>query len=243
MTNTQLTGGVAVRVSALCLTPAGRVADWSICGPAVRGGLLLDLALAGRVEQTEDSVVVDETPTGFAPADRLLAAIAVEPERSLDGWLDERRIGLRDLVGANVASGRWVRHRPRFRPATYEDRAVERTTRDLTRSPAGPFVDWTPADACVTAILTAAGLLAGRAGGAAMPAEALLAAAGAATWLVLFKLFRVSSIGSLAGVAVSLVIAWLTASRYAVYGLAGVSALIVLRHQGNIRRLLARQEG
>jgi acyl phosphate:glycerol-3-phosphate acyltransferase len=69
------------------------------------------------------------------------------------------------------------------------------------------------------------------------------ALAGAATWVLLFKLFRVSSIGSLAGVIVSLATAWLTASRYAVYGLAGVSLLIVLRHQGNIRRLLARQEG
>jgi len=68
------------------------------------------------------------------------------------------------------------------------------------------------------------------------------ALAGAATWLVLYKLFRISSIGSLAGVAVALVTAALTADRQAVYGLAGVSLLIVLRHQGNIRRLLARQE-
>jgi hypothetical protein len=72
----------------------------------VRGGLLLDLALAARVESTEDSVVVDPTPTGFAPADRLLAAVAVEPERSLDSWLDERRIGLRDVAEARAAA-RW----------------------------------------------------------------------------------------------------------------------------------------
>jgi hypothetical protein len=183
MANAQLTGGVAVRVSALCLTPAGRVADWSICGPAVRGGLLLDLALAGRVEQTEDSVVVDETPTGFVPADRLLAAISIEPERSLDGWLDERRIGLRDLVEANVASGRWVRHRLRFRPDTYDDRALERTTADLTRDPAGPFDGWTPADACVTTIAAAAGLLGGRTGTPVPPGADLLAAAGSAGWL------------------------------------------------------------
>lgn len=183
MANAQLTGGVAVRVSALCLTEAGRVADWSICGPAVRGGLLLDLALAGRVEQTEDSVVVDETPTGFPPADRLLAAISVEPERSLDGWLDERRIGLRDLVEANVASGRWVRHRLRFRPDTYDDRAVERTKQDLTRSPDAPSEGWTPADACVTTIAAAAGLLGGRLGRPVEPGPGLLAAAGSAAWL------------------------------------------------------------
>jgi hypothetical protein len=181
--NAQLSGGVAVRVSGLCLTAAGRVADWSICGPAVRGGLLLDLALAGRVEQTEDSVVVDETPTGFPPADRLLAAISVEPERSLDGWLDERRIGLRDLVEENVASGRWGRHRLRLRPDTYDDRAVERTTADLTRDPVGPFDGWTDADACVSTIAAAAGLLGGRLGAPVAPGTDLLAAAGPAAWL------------------------------------------------------------
>jgi glycerol-3-phosphate acyltransferase PlsY len=69
------------------------------------------------------------------------------------------------------------------------------------------------------------------------------AAAGAATWLLLYKLWHVSSIGSLAGVAVALAVGWATASRYAVYGLIGVSLLIVLRHRANIRRLLAREGG
>jgi hypothetical protein len=181
--NTQLTGGVAVRVSALCLTSAGRLADWSICGPAVRGGLLLDLALAGRVEQTEESIVVDETPTGFVPADRLLAAIAIEPERSLDGWLDERRIGLRDVVEANLACGRWVRHRLRLRPDSYEDRAVERSAQDLTRSPAGPPDGWTPTDVCVTAVAGAAGLLDRDTGAPQAAAPTVLAAAGSCAWL------------------------------------------------------------
>jgi acyl phosphate:glycerol-3-phosphate acyltransferase len=72
------------------------------------------------------------------------------------------------------------------------------------------------------------------------PAAAL---AGAATWLVLFKVFRISSVGSLAGVGVAVVVAMLTADRYAVYGLTGVALIIVVRHRANIRRLLARQEG
>jgi hypothetical protein len=179
--NAQLTDGVAVRVSALCLTEGGRVADWSICGPAVRGGLLLDLALVGRVEQTEDSVVVDETPTGFPPADRLLAAISVEPERSLDGWLDERRIGLRDVVEANVASGRWVQHRLRFRPDTYEDLAAAQRLHDLALP--GPGESWAPADACVAAVALSAGLLRGSLGRPAEPPARLVAAAGPAAWL------------------------------------------------------------
>ena len=69
------------------------------------------------------------------------------------------------------------------------------------------------------------------------------ALAGAATWLVLYKLWHVSSVGSLAGVAVALAVASVTASRFSVYGLIGVSLLIVLRHRANIRRLLARQGG
>jgi len=179
----QLTGGVAVRVSALCLTASGRVADWSICGPAVRGGLLLDLALAGRIEQTEDSIVVDETPTGFPPADRLLAAVSIELERSLDRWLDERRIGLRDLVEANVASGRWVRHRLRLRPDTYADRAVERSELDLARHPGEPTDGWTPADACVTATAAAAGLLDRNTGAPQGATPTVLSAAGSSAWL------------------------------------------------------------
>lgn len=68
------------------------------------------------------------------------------------------------------------------------------------------------------------------------------ALAGALTWLVLYKLFRISSVGSLAGVTVCLLVAALTVSRYSVYGLAVVSAIILVRHAGNIRRLLRRQE-
>jgi len=79
--------------------------------------------------------------------------------------------------------------------------------------------------------------------GVALALAPLAAAAGAATWLVLYKLFRISSVGSLAGAAVALAVATVTADRYAVYGLVGVALIIVLRHRTNIRRLLARQGG
>ena len=68
------------------------------------------------------------------------------------------------------------------------------------------------------------------------------AVAGAATWLLLYRLLHISSVGSLAGVGVTLVVAALTADRAAVYGLIGVAVIVVLRHQANIRRLLARRE-
>lgn len=68
------------------------------------------------------------------------------------------------------------------------------------------------------------------------------ALAGAVTWIAFYKLLRISSVGSLAGVAVSLGVAAFTASRPAVYGLAAVSLVILVRHAGNIRRLVRRQE-
>jgi glycerol-3-phosphate acyltransferase PlsY len=68
------------------------------------------------------------------------------------------------------------------------------------------------------------------------------ALAGAAAWLILYKALRVSSIGSLCGVAVCLIVASLTAPRTSLFGLAVVAVLILARHTSNIRRLLQQQE-
>ena len=59
MNDHDLTQGVAVRLSALCLTDAGKLRRYDIWDVAVRGALLVDLALAGRVTQEAESVVVD----------------------------------------------------------------------------------------------------------------------------------------------------------------------------------------
>lgn len=175
---------VAVRVSALCLEAGGRLTDRLLASDAVRAGLLLDLALAGRMTSTEESIVVDPTPTGFVPADRLLAAIDAEPERSLEGWLDERRIGLREVVQANVASGRWER-RPGLLGlrARYADRHREQTVRDRARSADDWPADASPEDACVTVVAGASGLLDPEFDLLVDPPPALLAATGAAGWL------------------------------------------------------------
>ena len=149
-----------MRTAALCLGPLGRLSDRLVCGPAVRGGLLLDLALAGRVEQTDESIVVDPTPVGFDPADRLLAAIAVEPERSLDGWLDERRLGLRDVVDAAVSTGSLGGSARLARPRAAVHRPCEHTHADRRRTPAGDPAGWTPTDAGVSAVAAIARLLA-----------------------------------------------------------------------------------
>lgn len=109
MSEHDLGRGVAVRLSASCLTGSGRLRSYDLWDVTVRGALLVDLGLAGRVVHEHDSVVVDATPTGFAPADALLAPIAVEPERPLDWWMDHGAVDLGDLVRDNVATGRWHR--------------------------------------------------------------------------------------------------------------------------------------
>jgi hypothetical protein len=178
-----LTGGVAARVASLCLGANGKLSAMLLCGTAVRGGLLLDLARAGRVESAEDSVVVDPTPTGFAPADRLLAAIAVEPERSLDGWMDERRIGLRDVAAANVASGRWeLRPGPLGFGRRYTDLRRDDTDRDAGR-PDDDAATMAPADACVAVVIAAAGLRGPDVWEGGWRADDLLAATGPVAWL------------------------------------------------------------
>ena len=184
-----LSGGVAVRVAALCLDDGGRPSQKLLCGTAVRAGLLLDLALAGRIESAEDSIGVDPAPTGFVPADLLLAAIAVEPERSLDGWLDEKRIGLREVAAANVASGRWEsRSGPFGFGRRYTDLHAAETERDRTRRTDDELhpwsaLSWSAADACVTAVAVAAGLENLAVQVAARPPQTLLAATGAVGWL------------------------------------------------------------
>ena len=125
-----LADGVAARLASLCLDDKGRLAHFPLWDVAARGALLVDLVRAGRLTQDDDSVLVDGTPTGFEPADRLLAAMQVEPEQSLDWWMDHGGVRMRDLAEADVASGRWLVRRRlfgrRFTTTSPADGAAER---------------------------------------------------------------------------------------------------------------------
>jgi hypothetical protein len=112
---------VAARVTALCLDDVGRLRADRHLATAVRGGLLVDLALSGRLELTEEDVVLDRTPLGWGPADRALADLGALDGRSLDWWLAHSRLGPADVAAALVDDGSWEpvgRHgrplRPRF---------------------------------------------------------------------------------------------------------------------------------
>ena len=106
-----LSTGVAVRLAAICLTDDGRLRQFDIWDTAARGALLVDLTRAGRLVDEPDSIAIDVTPTGFAPADRLLAAMQVEPERPLVWWLDHGGVRMEDVADAAVEAGRWALRR------------------------------------------------------------------------------------------------------------------------------------
>lgn len=171
--------GVAVRLSAFCLTDGGKLRSYDLWDVAVRAALLVDLALAGRVTHEKDSVVVDATPTGFGPADALLAPIAVEPERPLDWWMDRGAVGLGDLVRDNVADGRWRRHwTPLGRRYSAEIGSRSADEAELSRSPA--TAAWDPATAAVAVIGDTSGITDMRPG---EPEDGLLEHTGGVRWL------------------------------------------------------------
>jgi hypothetical protein len=155
-----LAHGVAARLAGLSLDPRGSLPDVHAPSDAVRCGLLVDLALLGRLTPTDESILVDPEPVGFPPADQLLAAMDAEPDRSLDAWFDERRIGLRQVAAALVAAGCWeVRTAGVLRRRRHLDRERARTATDAATTLADDPTGWRPEDAAVTALASAAGLL------------------------------------------------------------------------------------
>jgi len=95
---------------------------------------------------------------------------------------------------------------------------------------------WAPAACGVSAKGVATGL------GVALGLAPLAAACGAVVWAVLYTLLRISSVGSLAGVATALLVAAATSPRWSIAGVAAIAVVILVRHRGNLERLLHHQE-
>lgn len=182
--------GVAARLAGLSLTRRGRLTEVQLCSEAVHCGLLVDLALSGRIEETDDAVVVDGAATGFAPADELLEAVLADPDRRLVDWVEDGRIGAAAVAEALVAAGVWTRvHRPLRRDRFHvADEELRRQDLALPDDPTDSDVaQWSAADAAVAALAgTAAMLGEARERGwrtAARPVpERVLAATGTARW-------------------------------------------------------------
>ncbi|MBM7804947.1 hypothetical protein JOD57_000784 [Geodermatophilus bullaregiensis] len=165
---------VSMRLACLALD-RGRLTDDLVTALAVRGALLVDLGLRGRVSDTDDAVEVDDAPTGFPPADRLLAGWAP----SLTELLRHGAVDQQDLAAEHLRRGSWVLRR-RWPGRRYDDHRAERTAAD-ERALELPDRDWTPADAALAAIAGTLGLLGTP---REWPAEELLARTGPVRWLV-----------------------------------------------------------
>ncbi|MGY1804065.1 GPP34 family phosphoprotein [Blastococcus sp. SYSU D00922] len=172
-----LSEGVAVRLAAICLTDDGRLREFDIWDTAARGALLVDLTRAGRLADEHDSISTDLTPTGFPPADRLLAAIEVEPERPLAWWLDHGGVRMEDVADAAVTAGRWAVRRTLL-GRRYED--LHPLDTDEPTEGWRPDEGLQPEAAAVTALATACGAWGRR---PEEVAEEDLAATGALRWI------------------------------------------------------------
>jgi glycerol-3-phosphate acyltransferase PlsY len=78
--------------------------------------------------------------------------------------------------------------------------------------------------------------------GVALALAPIAAACGAAVWVLLYKLLRISSVGSLAGAAVALLVAASTASKWPIAALFAIACIILVRHRANLDRLLRHEE-
>jgi golgi phosphoprotein 3 len=82
-------------------TGAMRPACARVAGIAIAGGMLMELALLGRIDTDLTSLfIVDPNPTGDDLLDQVLQEIAAEPQKHASAWWIER-LGLRngDLAG------------------------------------------------------------------------------------------------------------------------------------------------
>jgi hypothetical protein len=173
---------VAARIAALCLDDDGHLRRDIHLATAVRGGLLVDLALAGRLEQTQDSIELDPTPVGWSPADAALGELAALDGRSLDWWLGHCHLGPADLAAALARDGLWDESRGHgvARRRRFAERDPGPGLRDLELLE-GARRPETTEDAAVLALIGASGVPDLR--DPVLPEEALLVGAGPVRWV------------------------------------------------------------
>jgi hypothetical protein len=174
--------GVAARIAALCLDDDGCLRGDAYLTIAVRGGLLVDLALVGRLEQTEDSVELDPTPVGWPPTDAALAELDALDGRSLDWWLGHSHLGPVDVAVALVQDGIWEEAggHGSARRRCFTERNLEPGLRDLALLE-GSQAPGSSEDAAVLAIIDASGVPDLR--DPVSTVEPLLAGAGPVRWV------------------------------------------------------------
>lgn len=150
---------MAARIAALCLDDDGVLRWDAYLAIAVRGGLLVDLALAGRLEQTEDSIELTSTPVGWRPADSALEELNSLDGQSLDWWLWQSELGPDDVATALVLDGIWEEAGRQARPRRrrFTERDPEPGLQDLALLE-GARAPETPEDVAVLSLIDASGV-------------------------------------------------------------------------------------
>ena len=166
---------MAMRLACLALDK-GRLTDDRVTPLAIRGALLVDLTLRGRLTETADAVEVDPRPSGFASADKLVAGGAP----SLTELITHGPVDQYDLAAEHLRRGSsTLKRRSLFR--RYIDHQEERTRRGEQAVKSRSAREWTPPDAALTAIAGVLGLLPT---GRTLSTESLLEATGPVRGLV-----------------------------------------------------------
>jgi hypothetical protein len=105
---------VATRLVRLCLHPDGALLRSPLLAATTRAALLADLALHEALTTSASGLGLDTTPTGFTPADNLLAAVAAEPDKTMEWWVRRGTDAVHDVVADLLATGMWTRQLTRF---------------------------------------------------------------------------------------------------------------------------------
>ena len=166
---------VSMRLASLALDK-GRLTDDLVTSLAIRGALLVDLTLRGRLTETEASFQFDPSPSGLKPADDLLA----DGARSALEMLQRGPVDQFDLAAEHLRRGSWSLKRRGFR-RRYIDHRADRTRQDKQSLKFRRTSSWTPTEASLVAI---AGVLEPLPTGHTLPSDELLAATGPARRLV-----------------------------------------------------------
>ena len=167
---------------------SGKLRHCGVLAEAARGALLIDLARIGLLTEHGGQASVGPTPSGLALADELLHAMAEQPTRSIEIWLQRGVPHLHEFIAELLLDGYWTleRHGIIATHARYTDRDAARYDRlrttliddiEAARTPPNPR------EAALAALVNVTGL------GVPSPhlhqlPETLRDACGELTWIV-----------------------------------------------------------
>jgi len=121
---------VPMRLAGLALDPRGRLTDDLVTPIAVRGAIAVELVFRDLLTEVGDLVELEESPTGFGPADRWMESW-LGAGGSLQDALLRPGVDQFDLRDEHLRAGSWTERRRRWvGRQPYVDHQREETARD-----------------------------------------------------------------------------------------------------------------